>query len=228
MNAPMTNEPPIIESSSPPQNAKPRMSILGKLIVIYAIFFFIDFIGSTSIALYLQQKDIVFFLGLPIVLVFPVFYLSIACIFIEWRRRRWLAFLPMMTCILSFVITGTVAGGMRHAFFVRSLLPSYESVVQKMESGIISVYKVNQMQEIKTQALLAYGVYAWRDTNGCLVAQFLTDGGIPSRKPSGYLYSSSKDVKPRDLEDSLRKLSDDSRWHVGGEEKPQWFHIYVK
>ena len=104
----------------------------------------------------------------------------------------------------------------RHVIFVRSL-PSYEAIVQQMESGRILVStNFNPVPQAVPLAPLTYVVLAQRDTNGVLAVAFMTESGFPVMH-SGYLYVSSGIIEPGSTEDSL--------WPIRKEERPRWFFI---
>lgn len=188
------------------------MSRLGKFVIIVAV---IWLIGAT--AFFSHRTLISQLLTLPI---FPCFLvaviISIVCIFREWRQRRWLSLLPFASCVLAVVISDAVSHRIRHAIFIQSL-PSYEAVVQQMESGSILVpAKLNPVPQAVPLAHLAYAVLAEKGTNGALTVEFFTEGGFPV-KHSGYLYISSGVIEPGSTEDK--------RWPIRHEERSRWFYI---
>lgn len=190
-----------------------RMSRLGKFVVIVSVIWFALF---TVYAAH-RRSVILQLLGVSATLCFlAAGVISIVCIFSDWRQRRWLSLAPFAVCMLSVVISGAIMQPIRHAIFVRSL-PSYETVVQKMESGSIPVSaNLSLIPQAVPLAHLAYAVLAQKDTNGILTVEFLTEAGFPV-KHSGYLYISSGIVEPGSVAYS--------RWPIRHEEKPRWFYI---
>ena len=188
------------------------MSRLGKFVVVVAV---IWCIGST--VYFSHRTNLSQLLTLPLGLCFLIaVIISIVCAFSDWRQRLWLSLLPFVACILSVVVSGAIVPPIRHAIFVRSL-PSYEMVVQKMESGGIPVStNLSPIPQALPLAHLAYAVFAQKDTNGVLTVEFLTEGGFPV-KHSGYLYISSGVVEPGSVACS--------RWPIRQEERPKWFYI---
>src|SRR5207244_13650063 len=80
-----------------------------------------------------------------------------------------------------------------HAVFAWSL-PSYERVVQQIESGSIPVSaEFAKIRQAEREARLAYGVFAGKDTNGILTVVFFTESGFPALH-SGYMYRSSGEM----------------------------------
>jgi hypothetical protein len=189
-----------------------RMSRLGKCVVGVAV---IWCVGSTVFSSH--RTNLSQLLTLPLVPCFlAAVVISIICAFSEWRQRRWFSLLPFGACVLSVVVSGAVVRPIRHAIFVRSL-PSYETVVQQMESGSIPVSAtMSRIPLAESQARLTYAVLAQKDTNGVLTVEFLTECGFPV-KHSGYLYCSSGVI----ASDSVAA----SRWPIRHEEKPKWFYI---
>lgn len=188
------------------------MSRLGKFVIVVAV---VWLIGAT---VFFSHRTLISQLWtLP---VFPCFLvavvISIVCIFREWRQRRWFSLVPFASCVLAVVISDAVSHRIRHAIFIQSL-PSYEAVVQQMESGSILVpTKLSPLPQAVPLADLAYAVLAQKDTNGVLMVEFLTEGGFPV-KHSGYLYVSSGVVEPGSMEDD--------RWPFRHEERPRWFYV---
>jgi uncharacterized membrane protein YvlD (DUF360 family) len=188
------------------------MSRLGKFVVVVAMIYLI-----CATVFFSHRTLISQLLSLPAFSCFLVAgVISIICIFREWRQRRWFSLLPFASCVLAVVISGAVSQRIRHVIFIQSL-PSYEAIVQQMESGSIVVpTKLSPIPQAVPLAHLAYAVLAQKDTNGVLMVEFLTEGGFPV-KHSGYLYVSSGVVESDSMEDS--------RWPFRHEERPRWFYI---
>ena len=147
---------------------------------------------------------------------FAAIIISFVCIFTEWRQRRWRSLLPFTACVLSVVVSCVLVQTIRPVIFAWSL-PSYEAVIQQIESGKIPVSdKLNLIPQAKFKARLVYAVFAQKDTNGVLSVAFFTEGGFPV-KHSGYLYSSSGVVEPGSPADS--------EWPIRHEVRKKWFYI---
>jgi hypothetical protein len=189
------------------------MSRLGKIVVMVAVTWFIVFTAFAGI----KRSIVLQLLCIPVTLCFLVAVVaSIVCFFWEWRQRRWLSLLPFGVCVASVVLSVAMVRTISHALFVWSL-PSYEAVVQQMESGSIPVStEMARIPQAESQARLAYTVLAWKDTNGVLTVTFITGGGFPV-KHSGYLYRSSGVIEPGSLADSL--------WPHRQEKRPKWFSV---
>jgi hypothetical protein len=188
------------------------MSPLDKFVVRVAV---IWCVGST--VFFSHRTNLTQLLTLPLALCFlAAVIISIVCAFSEWRQRRWISLLPFGTCVLSVVVCGAIVRPIRQAIFVWSL-PSYEGVVQQMESGSIPVSAtLSRVPQAESKARLTYGVFAQKGTNGVLTVEFLTECGFPV-KHSGYLYCSSGVI--------ALGSDADSRWPIRHEEKPKWFYV---
>lgn len=189
------------------------MSRLGKFVVIVSVIWFVLFTVYAA-----HRRSIVLqLLGMPVTLCFlAAGVISMVCALSEWRQRGWLSLAPFAVCVLAVVLSSSILRPIRHAIFVRSL-PSYETVVQRMESGSIPVStNLGLIPQAVPLAHLAYAVLAQKDTNGVLTVEFLTEAGFPV-KHSGYLYISSGVVEPGSVAYS--------RWPIRHEERPRWFYI---
>jgi len=188
------------------------MSRLGKFVVVAAI---IWFFGSTAYGSH--RTNLLQILTFPLLLYFlAAVIISIACVFIDWRSRKWKSLFPLGACILSVLFSDIATKWIRHAIFI-TCLPSYEAVIRQMESGEIPVSTdLNPIPHAVSKARLAYAVRAQKDTNGVLTVEFLTESGFAVLH-SGYLYCSSGTIAPRSVEDS--------RWPIRREERPKWFYI---
>jgi hypothetical protein len=188
------------------------MSRVGKFVVIVAVIYFV---GSTMF--FVHRTDLSQLLALPLFFCFlGAIIAGIVCVFSDWRKHRWLAFLPIAVCVVSVCVSGMVVGPIRHAIFVQSL-PSYEAVVRQIESGSIPVStNLSPVPQAVPLAHLAYAVFAEKRSDGALTIEFLTEGGFPV-KHSGYLYVSSGVIESGSMEDE--------RWPIRQEERPRWFYI---
>jgi hypothetical protein len=191
------------------------MSRLGKFVVAVSAIWFV-----VATAYFSHRSGLLGLLQLLMLPLFPCLFaaiiISFVCVFKEWRQRRWRSLLPLGICFVSIFISGVSVKIIRQAIF-KWPLPSYEMVVQQMESGKIPVTaELNPIPEAKSEACLAYAVLAQKDTNGVLSVEFLTEVGFPV-KHSGYLYSSSGIIEPRSLIDS--------RWPIRHQIKDKWFYI---
>jgi hypothetical protein len=132
----------------------------------------------------------------------------------EWPKRRWWAAVPALGCACSvaLVMVGTPVA--RRVLFRRDL-PTYEEVVRRIESGAMTVPpRRGRIPEAEAIARSAYGVFASKDADGCLVVEFFTEGGFPVMH-SGYLYCSQCNGD----EDAKKK----TRWPFLHQKAPRWF-----
>jgi hypothetical protein len=187
------------------------MSRRGKIVVAVSVIWI--FAGT---AYWAHRRGLLQLLSLPLFLgMLAAIPLSFIWIFRDWRQHRWLAALPFMVCILSFVGSFQMAMSVRDRLFDWAL-PSYEMVVQQMQAGrFIVTTNWSQIPGAEAQARLAYEVYAQKDTNGVFTVEFLTEGGFPARH-SGYLYSSSGVIEPGSLPFA--------RWPPI-KLRPKWFYV---
>lgn len=189
------------------------MSRFGKFAIIVSVIWFIIFTAyeshRRSIILQLLGGAVAFFFVAAVVA-------AVICIFTDWRKRRWLSFLPLAVCVLSMVLSWELTGAIRQIIFDHSL-PGYEAVVRQMKAGSIPLStNWNSVPQAVSLAPLAYAVLAHKDTNGILAVEFLTEAGFPVMH-SGYLYISSGVIKPGSTEDV--------QWPIKVQERPRWFYI---
>ena len=192
-----------------------QISRLGKFVVVVAI---IWFVGST--VFHSHRTNLTQFLTFPLVPLFLIaIIVSVVCIFIDWRVHRWMSFFPAGACILAILLSHILTNWIRHTIFIRCL-PSYQRIVRQIESGEISVStNLTEIPQAVATARMTYSVAAYKDSNGLLTVEFLTETGFPVAH-SGYLYCSSGAIQPGTIEDS--------RWPFRYEERPRWFSISDK
>ena len=153
------------------------------------------------------------FLGMFMSLCFlGVILFSFVRMFTEWRQRSWRAAVPFATCAITVVLFIPLGRLVSRAVFAWAL-PSYEAIVQQVESGGILV--TNEFVEIPQteKARLVYEVRGKRDANKVVKIMFFTEEGFPALH-SGYLYSSSGEAGS-EIE---------SRW-VASKLRDHWFFI---
>jgi hypothetical protein len=146
--------------------------------------------------------------------------LSFVWIFMDWSRVRWRSALPFLICVLSLIGSFELALRIREQIFEWSL-PSYEAIVQQMQSGkiLVPTNKLPRSVSIPDtlpQPRLAQSIGACRDTNGVLMVEIMTEGGFPVSH-SGYLFSSSGWIAPGSEADGFYR----ARRQV----RPQWFYV---
>jgi hypothetical protein len=182
------------------------MSHVRKIIVAIAL---IWCVCATASAAHRTTAGVLLGLFLAAGLLFAI-VAAIACAFADWRRRRWRSLLPLGVCVISLFVPWMLVPPIRHALFVWSL-PSYEAIVQRIESGSIPLTAGDgRIVQAEPGARLTYRVVAQRATNGALTVIFFTEEGFPALH-SGYLYSSSGDPG--------------SRWPIVEQVRSNWFFI---
>jgi|ERR1700677_2171952 len=173
------------------------MSLKGKLVIVISLVWFavstVYFSHRHSIILQLLSMMLAFFF-------FAAFIIGLVCIFTEWRQRRWFALVPFVICIVSVVLPIEIVPRIREIIF-QHCLPSYQAVIQRMQSGAIPVStNLDDMPQAVPQARLADKVWACKDSDGTLSVIFWTESGFPAQH-SGYIYVSSGVIKPGSRED---------------------------
>ncbi|HEY9171287.1 MAG TPA: hypothetical protein VI136_03280 [Verrucomicrobiae bacterium] len=141
---------------------------------------------------------------------------SLVFAWIERKRLRLLAVIPLLLCFGSCVATTTVGRSMRRAEFERQF-PRYVALVERIRSvEALASNKVESISLSEAERALVYNVLGELDTNGVLTVELLTGGGFPL-KHSGYLYTSSGSVEPGSFFDE--------RWPFKTEVKTNWYRI---
>jgi hypothetical protein len=188
------------------------MSRLGKFVVTVAVIWCVGYV-----AFFTRRTPLLQVLTLPLVLLFfAATVASLVCGFAEWRERRWRSLVPLAACVVAFFLSGMLVRITRHLVFVWAL-PSYETVVQQMESGSIPLsVGFTNVPQAEAEARLAYQVFAEKSSNGVLMVEFDTESGFPS-KHSGCLYSSAGAIVPGSRMDS--------RWRIREELRSRWFYV---
>jgi hypothetical protein len=186
------------------------MSRAGKFVVVASVIWLVanEAIAAhrTSISVLLGVFSSLCFLG---VIVF-----SLVLSFTDWQQRRWRALLPLAACVVAIAIFLPLGRLITDAVFDWSL-PSYEAIVQQVESGSIPTsVEFSEMPQAERQARLAYGVFAQKDTNGVVRVMFFTESGFPALH-SGYLYTSSGEPGS----------GVESRWPTVHKVRNKWFYI---
>jgi hypothetical protein len=157
------------------------------------------------------------FLLLPLTLLFlGTTLIAFNDIFVDWSLFRWRALLPFGICVGTFFLSVVMARMAHHLVFLW-VLPSYERVVHRVESGEFPVStELTRMPWAKSEARLAYSVSAMKDAHGDLLVLFLTEGSFPVRH-GGYLYSASGTIPPGSVTDK--------DWPGRRKVRSQWFHV---
>jgi hypothetical protein len=196
--------PPVIKTCN-------FMTQRGKMVTLLSVVWFV--VGTA----YYAHRGILQIIAVPLLFgMLTAIVLSFVWVFGDWRRVGWRAALPFLICVLSVVSSFALAIKVRQKIFEWSL-PSYEAVVRQMLAGKIAVTTNRSwMPELVSQARFAYSVSAWRETNGVLTVEILTEGGFPV-KHSGYLFCSGGVIAPGSIADE--------RWPARRQLKPQWFYI---
>jgi len=141
---------------------------------------------------------------------------SLVCLFSDWRRMGWRSAIPLGVCVVSFYFSGILVDAARYCVFIR-VLPSYETVVREIDSGrILVTTNFVDLPQAKSEAPLAYHVFARRETNGVLMVEFDTESAFPL-KHGGYLYSSSGTIEPGSRMDSRFPF----RWEL----RKKWYYV---
>jgi hypothetical protein len=172
-------------------------------------------VGFTVI--YARLTPLLGLLSLPLGGVFFLAILvSMVCVFTEWRRRRWRSMLPFVVCVTAFFLERELVRVAHDILFAWSL-PSYEAVVNQMESGRIPVsVGFSRIPQAEPQARLVWRVYAEKGPNGALMVEFDTERGFPVLH-GGLLYSSSGAIEPGSRMDS--------RWPRRRQTRIRWFFV---
>jgi hypothetical protein len=190
------------------------MTPRGKFVAVLSLVWFV--LGTSY---YSHRWTLLQFVTAPLFFgVLTVIVLSFVWIFMDWHRVGWLSLLPFFISVLSLVGSFALALRIREQIFEWSL-PSYEAVVQQMQSGRILVMTneyPRSIPEAVPQARMAHSVAACRNTNGVLTVEIITEGGFPVSH-SGYLFSSSGAIVPGSAADKFYR----ARRQV----RPQWFYI---
>lgn len=207
--------PLVIQESEASSETKPAsvpgMSRKGRFVVTIAVFWCV---ATTVLA---AHRTTLFILILPLTLVFlGAGVLSLFCVLAEWEDRRWRSLLPLMVFVAAIFVSGIMTQLARKIIFSWAF-PSYEKVVQRMESGEITVSRdFEKVPAAEPAARLAYRVLAGKDADGVLTVEFFTERSFPARH-SGYLYRSSG-VSESDP-------ASHPRWPVARKVKDKWLYV---
>jgi hypothetical protein len=188
------------------------MSRTGKFVAIISVIWCLG-----SVAFFTRRTPLSQLLSLPLALLFFAAGIrGLICVFTEWRQRHWRSLFPLATCVIEFFLSGMLVRIAGHFLFVWAL-PSYEAVVQQIESGRIPVsVGFDRLPQAESEARLVYYLYAEKDVNGVLMVEFDTESGFPV-KHSGYLYSSSGAIEPGSRMNS--------RWPIREKLRNRWFYV---
>ena len=192
------------------------MTQRGKFIAILSLVWFV--LGT---AYYSHRWLLLQFVLMPVALgMVAAIVRSFVLVFLDWRHVGWRSMLPFLICVLSIISSFELALRIREKIFEWSL-PSYEAVVQQMQSGKIlvptnSLPRSIPLPDTLPQPRLSHSVTACRDTNGVLMVVITTEGGFPVSH-SGYLFSSSGSISPGSAPDEFYR----GRRQV----RPQWFYV---
>jgi hypothetical protein len=164
----------------------------------------------TTIAFIVRPKPGLQFLAMFLSLALIVVgFIGFVTAFTNWGKERWRSFIPLSTCVVVVVVAPDLGRGIRDLMFKWSL-PRYEALIQRIESGNISVSKEWQKIE-EAEGLVPYGVVAKRGSNDVLMVEFRFGAGFPV-KHSAYVYFSSGAI-------------DHSEYRRGYEIRPKWFEV---
>jgi len=179
-------QPPDEPSAITKPAAVPGMSGEGKLSIVASV------LWCLGIAALFSRRTNFFILGaLPLVVLFVAApFIALLCILVEWPTRRWRSLIPLAVFVASILASGFLTQLLRHVIFARTF-PTYEKVVERMESGAIPVSaKYDEIPQAEKEAMWVHAVFAEKSTNGVLKVLFVTESGFPARR-SGYYYLST-------------------------------------
>lgn len=201
----MTDEKPAIQRVCGPARG-------AKIILAVCVAWFL-----CQVAFIVQPTNIGGLALLPFSISFlVVLIISFVSIFRQWKAHGLFAIVPFLICVFVLLVSKPVGVAVGDTLFWRWRLPQYEAVIQKMETGIIPVStKPNMMMppEVGISPVLAYRVFALKDTNGLLNVAFAYGGAFPLYH-TAYLYCSSGVIERGSFFDNKfpyrRQISD--RW----------------
>lgn len=141
---------------------------------------------------------------------------SLNVLFTKWKTPRFWATIPFMACLLMFPVEKKIGLFIREKLF-DSRFPQYEALVQKIESGKISVSTETRIiAATNYDSSLAFIVFAKQYTNGVLIVDFGYGEAGPPPYHQDYVYISSGTNDP-DL-----YLA---RWPSKAKIKDKWFEV---
>lgn len=148
-----------------------------------------------DVAFIVQPTPIIGWLALLTALGFVIACLvTVVRAFTQWKVHRIRALVPFVACLVAVLIAKPVGILIGDTLFWQWRLPHYETVIHRMEAGSIPVSaRPNLMtpDEIGIDRVLAYVVFAQKDTNSLLTIAFVYGGAGPPPYHTAYLYCSS-------------------------------------
>ena len=195
-------------------NERPRMTLSFKIFfaVLYASCF-IEFLAFS-----VRPTNLNGLLGLPFGFLFLIISVwSLIVVFTKWKTSRFWAAIPLIACLLMFPVERQAGRFVREKLFDWRF-PEYEALVQKIESGEISISTEGRIiPATNYDSSLALIVVAGRDTNGVLIVDFGYGEAGPPPYHQDYIYISSGTIEANSYLDN--------RWPSKAKIRNKWFEV---